>query len=142
MTDCQFHVSITRKAFHELIDICQSSLPQEACGVLAVSDDRTSIDVVIPIRNVHEQPSRSFSFDPAQWTEVFFDMQKNRQRLVGFFHSHPGSEAFPSLRDNAGFVPASGLTYWIVSLKGDEAPVVRPYQKKEACFESLTLVLA
>ena len=135
--------SILQTAYDELIEACRRSYPREACGVLARSEASGSIDIVIPIANAHQQPLHSFSFDPVQWTDVFFSMQKNRQQLVGFFHSHPSSDPFPSLRDAEGFIPQSEqLTYWVVSLLDWNKPLIQPYQHAAGRFEPLPLVLA
>lgn len=133
---------ITKTAYEALIGICVDALPTEACGLLVRSRNATAIDLIVPIQNVHENPAQSFSFHPAEWTEAFFSMQKSRQQLVGFYHSHPESDAFPSLRDNKGFLPASELTYWIVSLKKNSHPVVQPYRRLRDKFHSIPLVLA
>lgn len=134
--------SILQAAYDEMIAACNRTYPHEACGVLARSESSVSIDLVIPIHNAHAQPLRSFSFDPVQWTEVYFAMQKNRQQLVGFFHSHPASEPFPSLRDMEGFIPQPDLSYWVVSLLDCNKPLVQPYEQAAGRFRPIPLVLA
>lgn len=135
-------VQITPAAYEELLAICERMYPHEACGLLACSDGGDSIDIVLPIQNVHEHPEDSFAFHPAEWTNSFFGMQKNRQQLVGFFHSHPHSHAQPSVRDYAGFPPAQGMSYWIVSLQERNRPVIELYRMQGGRFERLPLVLA
>lgn len=133
-------ITITRSAYTKLLQICGEAWPQEACGVIACT--RAVIDTVIPIKNSHPEPSKAFSFDPAEWTAAYFGMQTSRQSLVGLFHSHPSSEAVPSRLDYDGLWPASSLSYWIVSLKNPDSPYVQAYRPIRGGFEPLKLMLA
>ncbi|MDQ8736235.1 M67 family metallopeptidase [Paenibacillus sp. LHD-38] len=139
---------ITKSAYDLLISICKHARPMEACGILVSSresmqsENPTIIDTIIPITNKHIDPTHSFTFDPAEWTAAYFEMQKNRQTLVGLFHSHPRTEAIPSSSDSEGFLPASELSYWIVSLRNIETPHVQPYRRTEGAFIPMQLVLA
>ncbi|OUS77578.1 hypothetical protein B1748_07200 [Paenibacillus sp. MY03] len=134
--------SITKAAYSMLLDYCGSILPNEACGVLAREKERHSIDIILPIRNIHPHPSDSFYFDPEEWTAACFSMEKNRQQLVGFFHSHPNTAAIPSNRDGEGFHFHSGFQYWIISLTDPSAPVVQPYRHQDGVFMPAQLVFA
>ncbi|MFF2887833.1 Mov34/MPN/PAD-1 family protein [Paenibacillus sp. NPDC057967] len=133
---------ITVDAYEQLLAVCARPYPHEACGVLARSETSESIDIVLPIQNVHKQPEVSFAFHPAEWTHTFFGIQKNRQQLVGFFHSHPHSLALPSIHDYAGFTSHAGITYWIVSLQETGSPVTQPYRMRGGRFMPIPLVLA
>ncbi|WP_168119349.1 M67 family metallopeptidase [Paenibacillus sp. HB172176] len=133
---------IRRSVYEELIAICTAGLPSEVCGILIRNRDSEMIDEVLPIQNVHHTPLDSFAFDPVEWTQAYFNMQKNRQSLVGFFHSHPRSEAVPSMRDGAGFLPLSTLSYWIISLQDRKHPVAQPYRYANDTFQPTSLVLA
>lgn len=140
-------IAITHSAYNQLIEICRQELPREACGVLtgtaAVSGSPATVRAVYAITNVHEDPARSFRFHPGEWVSAYFGMQKNRQSLVGFFHSHPNSPAVPSKRDLLGLPAADEwISYWIISMKGNRAPVVQPYWINGEDFRPLTLMLA
>ncbi|WP_162848391.1 M67 family metallopeptidase [Paenibacillus nanensis] len=142
MTSTSEHsVTMVRTVYEQLIDACRLALPEEACGVLARGEHSAHIDRFIPVTNAHENRLQSFAFHPASWTEVFFAMQKNRQQLVGFYHSHPCSDPVPSARDLKGMIHDSSLTYWIISFK-QPTPVIQPYRSVNDRFEPLLLVLA
>ncbi|WP_042162830.1 Mov34/MPN/PAD-1 family protein [Paenibacillus gorillae] len=121
-------IPITREAYDELLAICNRSLPNEACGLLLAADSEEGIiNSTLEIVNAHVMPERAFLFEPSSWTSAFFETQKNRQYIAGFFHSHPSSEASPSQEDEIGLpLAGDGLCYWIVSLQ-DAAPAVQPY---------------
>lgn len=155
MEDTQLKGIITKSAYDRLIQICIDEMPLEACGIVASSfanstssSDPTGtagrlpvIDTIIPIKNMHANPSYAFAFDPAEWTAAYFEMQTNRQSLVGLFHSHPRTDAIPSSSDTDGFLPASELSYWIVSLRNIDAPHVQPYGRTQGEFVPLQLVI-
>ncbi|MGO4544461.1 Mov34/MPN/PAD-1 family protein [Paenibacillus sp. 2TAB23] len=139
---------ITQLAYENLVSICLDAKPREACGILASSiaegaaGDKVIVDTVIPITNIHIDPTHSFTFDPSEWTAAYYSMQKNRQSLVGLFHSHPRTDPIPSSSDSEGFLPASELSYWIVSLRNSEKPEIKPYRRIDGQFIPLELVLA
>lgn len=140
-------IAITHQAYEQLLTICRAALPKEACGVLvgtaAAEGNPATVTHIHAITNIHEDPLRSFRFHPGEWISVYYGMQKNRQALVGFFHSHPTTSAVPSKRDALGF-PASGRqnSYWIISMAGGSAPVVQPYRLDNHTFRPLVLMLA
>lgn len=154
MEDKLLNGIISKAAYVRLVQICIDAKPLEACGIVASSGASSAaspvltgeavlpvIDTIIPIKNIHINPTYAFSFDPAEWTAAYYEMQTNRQSLVGLFHSHPRTEPIPSSFDTEGFLPASELSYWIVSLRNPEAPHVQPYRRIQGVFVPLQLVL-
>jgi proteasome lid subunit RPN8/RPN11 len=147
MSNIPLTASITKEAYEQLIALCLKARPIEACGILASSTPpdedsaaaQTTVDLIIPITNIHINPTYEFSFSPVEWTSAIYELQKNRQSLVGLFHSHPKADASPSSHDTAGFLPASGLTYWIVSLQNPSSPQVQPYRSLQGAFQSIAL---
>ncbi|WP_336771640.1 M67 family metallopeptidase [Paenibacillus sp. MMO-58] len=139
-------IAITRLAYDQLLGYCQKSLPQEACGVLAgeaaTPDSPAVVTHIYDISNVHEEPLRSFRFHPEEWISAYYGIQKNRQSLVGFFHSHPTSSAVPSTRDWLGLpVSDDSISYWIISMQGSPAAVVQPFRMDGQTFRPLVLML-
>ncbi|MFF2481580.1 M67 family metallopeptidase [Paenibacillus sp. NPDC058071] len=147
-----YSIKITQEALRETIELCRAAWPQEACGILlspspmhkeSLDPFDPPIEAVRPIANTHRDPLHSFAFDPAEWTAAYYDTQKSRQKISGFFHSHPSSEALPSVRDVRGYWPADdSLSYWIVSLSNLGEPVVRPFARTKDGFQPLALVFA
>ncbi|MFX3633787.1 MAG: M67 family metallopeptidase [Candidatus Pristimantibacillus sp.] len=140
-------IAITSAAYEQLISLCRNAMPNEACGILIAELDHDDVLCTVTdvkaITNRHPHPQHSFSFDPVEWTTAYFDMQKNRQKIVGFFHSHPSSEAIPSLDDENGFWSADGeVSYWIISMLNQSHPVVQPFKRTKGTFTPISLVLA
>lgn len=140
-------IAITRQAHKQLLSYCLEAMPQEACGILAGTSETPDSPAVVThvyvISNVHEDPVRSFRFHPGEWVSAYYGIQKNRQSLVGFFHSHPTSSAVPSKRDWLGLPVSDDLiSYWIVSMPGGPVPVVQPFRVDGQTFRPLPLMFA
>lgn len=127
---------ITAAAYARLLALCEAKLPDEACGVLTADQSDAphgAIDGVLPIRNVAASPTLAFRFHPNDWIMTYYAAQKNRQSIVGFFHSHPNASPIPSPSDESGWLELSGhgpFTYWIVSVWGNaEQPACRAYRR-------------
>jgi proteasome lid subunit RPN8/RPN11 len=126
--------ALTRSAYRELIQVCRRSFPIEACGLLAGSvtspcgsSGIAAADTLYPITNTAVRTGNAFRFHPSDWVNTYFDIQKNQQSLVGFYHSHPHSEAVPSRRDAAGWLSGMKAFYWIVSFADPERPEIRAF---------------
>ncbi|REE84369.1 proteasome lid subunit RPN8/RPN11 [Paenibacillus taihuensis] len=134
--------ALAPQAQEQLLSICAAALPSEACGVLAGTIERQSsggplllITHVYPVQNAAATTATSsandrFEFDPASWIQTLYDMQKNRQSLVGYFHSHPQTPPIPSAADLFGIHSAAACdtSYWIISLADSILqPIIQPY---------------
>ncbi|GGD55140.1 hypothetical protein GCM10010911_11000 [Paenibacillus nasutitermitis] len=132
----------------QLLDACQSAYPEEACGVLAgdlpgpaanQADGVVRVTAVYPIRNTASDTAAAFSFHPQDWINTLYRIQKNRQSLVGIYHSHPVQPAFPSEADHQGMQFGSAASYWIISLADRACPVIQPYRWENRAFHPLVL---
>jgi proteasome lid subunit RPN8/RPN11 len=102
---------------------CYDGLPLEACGLLAgVGDDAT---VCYRTANIAES-SRVYTIEPRGLLRADRDAEERGLAILGVFHSHTHTAAFPSPTD-VGQAPDPGWRYVIVSL-ADGAPVLRSYR--------------
>ncbi|SDW53675.1 Mov34/MPN/PAD-1 family protein [Paenibacillus sp. CF384] len=140
-------VTITSHAYQSLIEICLRALPEEACGILTgtgtirrAQPPNVTVTGIQAIRNRSQQPHNRFAFDPKEWIQAYYSMQKNRQSLVGYFHSHPSTMPIPSTADwNGLHAAAHGINYWIVSLQQADKPLIQPYWAENGRFTPLML---
>lgn len=146
---------IAQAAYDELVRLCLAAMPEEACGILVgrfsaadTSDPSAGGDATIlqvsglhPIANISPTPSNRFAFSPEDWIRAHYDMQKNRQSLVGFYHSHPATPPVPSAADREGLPGyVSGISYWIISPDAAGRNVrMQPYWLLDQRFEPLML---
>ena len=123
------------QAFHdEVITYCQSRYPKEACGLLAGSKDapgpERAVVQVYPMTNVEDSPI-GYAMDPREQLQVEKQMRQRGQRLVGIYHSHTATEAYPSPVD-VRLAIAPDVSYVLVSLRDRANPVFRSYLIDEA----------
>jgi desampylase len=88
------HISSELHAW--LIDAAANSPDAEICGLLTGT---TCVERLIPARNVADDPQRSFEIDPEALFSAIRAERRGEYRLLGYYHSHPSGDAFPSARD-------------------------------------------
>ena len=122
--------------FDEMVAHAMEGLPNEACGVIAAQDGRPV--GMFPIRNAEESPV-VYRFDEREQLAVFNEVEERGLDLLGFWHSHTHSEAYPSPTDRARahwqdsvgdeeVVAYPGTAYLILSLEDRANPVIRAFR--------------
>jgi [CysO sulfur-carrier protein]-S-L-cysteine hydrolase len=99
------------------------ALPNEGCGLL-VGRDEVVWEVVVSA-NVADS-ARVYEVDPGVLLRTFRDAEVRGLEVIGAFHSHTHSEAFPSPTDVAQ-APDPTWHYVIVSLR-DVPSVLRSFR--------------
>lgn len=98
--------------------------PNEACGLLAGRDGEPVR--FYAMRNLDASPA-SYRLDPKEQLQVFDRMDEEGLDLLGIFHTHTHSEAFPSETDRRlAFYPEA--LYLVMSLSDREHPVLRAFR--------------
>ena len=74
--------------------------PNESCAILfgAVDDQKTIVKEVFLTKNIDESPV-NFTISNEQLIKCYKIAEDKGMEVVGIFHSHPNSEAFPSNTD-------------------------------------------
>ncbi len=133
-------VAIEARVVKGIIVHCLTGYPEEACGLLAAVSEREAIDRWYPTRNAAAS-ARRYVVDPTDQLRADRNAEADGRSIVGVFHSHTHTDAFPSPTDVAE-APDPGWFYVIVSLRG-ETPTLRSYQVAEgAIFEDNLEILA
>ena len=117
-------MKIPKKIHVEMIEHAKAGYPNEACGILA-GHGNESVQF-FPMRNTDEA-SISYFMDPKEQLRVFKEMRQKDLDMVGIFHSHVASEAYPSAKDvRLAFYPE--VSYLIVSLADMKNPILRSFR--------------
>ena len=106
-----------------MISHCGSSLPHEACGLLAGTGN--TVSHVYEMTNSEPSPV-SYLMDPAEQFTALKYMRRKGLRLLGIYHSHPQSQAYPSPKD-VSLAFYDDAVYIIVSLIERDNPEVRAF---------------
>ena len=113
---------ISAQAHAGMVAHCWAGLPLEACGLLAgTGDDATRC---YPTANA-AQSAVVYTVDPKGFLQADRDAERRGLTILGVFHSHTHTAAYPSPTDVAQATDP-GWHYALVSLR-DTHPVVRSY---------------
>jgi proteasome lid subunit RPN8/RPN11 len=102
---------IKKSVYLEMIDFCRTNLPFEACGLLSGTEGMGR--TLWKLKNESRSPNR-FSMSKESIQQAVNEMEVKGEQLIGIFHSHPSTPAFPSSHDIKNN-PYTDLAYIIVS---------------------------
>jgi len=116
---------INEAVYLKMVGHCYDGLPLEACGLLGGDPHTGKASICYPTRNVAES-SKLYTVDPKQHLQADRDAEARGLELIGVFHSHTHTDAYPSPTDVTQ-APDPNWHYVLVSLR-DIAPVVRSFR--------------
>lgn len=112
------------QAIHaEIIAHSKEGKPEEICGLLRGRDNRAA--ELFRAENLAEDKVNNYTVDPKALL-LQFHFEDQGDEMMGIYHSHPISVAYPSGTDawNA-YYPDS--TYFICSLEFGHAPIMHTF---------------
>jgi|Deesub1362A_J573_1020465.scaffolds.fasta_scaffold01751_9 proteasome lid subunit RPN8/RPN11 len=138
MSSWEEAVLVLRKnLFEEIVKHLRDELPNEGCGILAGKDG--VVMKVYRIANVERSPT-SFLMDPREQLDAMKEIRESGSEIVGIYHSHVASPAYPSERDvQMALYP--DVTYLIVSFQNSKRPRARAFRIAEGEIEEEALLI-
>jgi len=124
-------LSLTTATYRDVVAHCLAGLPDEACGLLA-GDGAGRVENSYPTRNVAAS-AKLYTVDPRDHLHADRDAEGHGWEIIGVYHSHTHTEAYPSPTDVAQ-APDPSWHYVVVSLR-DTYPVLRSYRIVDAAVE-------
>lgn len=130
-------LALPRAMRAEMIQHAREGVPNEICGMLGGKDGRAHR--LYRTTNAEPSPVR-YVVDPREQLRILREIEAQSWDLVGVYHSHTHSPAYPSRTDVE-------LAYWpdafylIVSLMAAEAPEVRAFRIVDGQISEATLDL-
>ena len=106
----------------------REDLPNECCGMIGGGGGEAT--AVIRVANVAASPLR-YEMDPQEQYNALKTIEDGGDELLGIYHSHTKSAAYPSQTDVNQAVAWPEQTYVIVSLADEQAPDVKAYLLKD-----------
>ena len=117
---------------------CLAGLPNEGCGLLAGRPDNEKAEICYPTRNLADS-ARVYTVDPKQHLLADRDAEQRGMELIGVFHSHTHTAAYPSPTD-VEQAPDPAWHYVLISLAA-EAPILRSYRIDDGAITEEPVVL-
>lgn len=119
-------IKIPKSIYEAMIEHARREAPLECCGILAGKVGM--VKKAFEMRN-EEQSSVRYSISPQEQMRVFENLEKESLEMIGIYHSHTHTQAYPSETDvKMAFYP--DISSIIISLK-DEIPVVKAFRIKK-----------
>jgi proteasome lid subunit RPN8/RPN11 len=130
-------LSLPRTFAEAIVVQARSEHPNEACGLLAGTNGTAS--KIFPMTNAERSPV-IYRIDPKEQLRIFNEIEGHGLELVGIYHSHTRSPAYPSDTDvRQAFYPDAA--YLIVSLADPENPELRGYRITDGRVAEIQLEL-
>jgi proteasome lid subunit RPN8/RPN11 len=130
-------MQISRQLIDEMVAHAREDDPNECCGMLGGTDG--SAATLYRAANAEASPLR-YSIDAGEQFRLMREIEEAGEDLVGIYHSHTRSAAYPSQTDVnlAGWPDA---VYVIVSLEDPDSPDVRGFWIREGEIADAELVV-
>jgi len=129
-------IKIPQKSKETMLKQAFSELPNECCGLILGKNGK--IKRTLPMKNTEPSPDAYF-MDPIQQVEVFTDMEKKEENLIGIYHSHPKGPSTPSGADlEMAFHPDTA--YIIISLEKNDRPELKAFILEKGSFKQVELI--
>jgi proteasome lid subunit RPN8/RPN11 len=126
---------IPRSLVDEIVAHARDDLPNECCGMVGGSDGEAR--TIYRAENAEASPLR-YSIDAKEQFRLMQTIEGAGEELVGIYHSHTKSPAYPSQTDVnlAGWPDA---VYLIASLAAPDAPDVKGFWIRDGRIEENVL---
>ena len=92
-------IEVAREVIEALHAATRAAHPRETCGILLGEGER--IVAARETANVHSAPRTHFEIDPQALIDAHRAERAGGPVVLGYFHSHPGGDPYPSATDRA-----------------------------------------
>ena len=135
---------LTEAQYATIIGHCYDGYPDEACGLLigpfgARNEPTGLVTQARPCRNA-DASAVTYTVDPRDMLAAMRAAEANGDEIVGVWHSHTHTDAYPSPTDVRQSVDPAWW-YVIVSLKYGE-PVLRAYEIRDGAITEVPVEVA
>ncbi len=132
-------MKISQALIDEMVAHAREDLPNECCGMIGGRHGEAT--TVVRVENAAASPLR-YEMDPQGQYDALKSIEDAGDELIGIYHSHTRSAAYPSQTDvnEARMWPEQA--YVIVSLENEEAPDVKAYDLADLKIADVDLDVA
>ncbi|OGS43440.1 MAG: hypothetical protein A2539_10675 [Elusimicrobia bacterium RIFOXYD2_FULL_34_15] len=116
---------LNNEQINYIINHAKKEYPKEVCGIIAGIVD--NVKKIYRMKNVSEKPEICYFMDAKEQFKIFKKIRKQSFELLGIYHSHTNSKAYPSLRD-VEMAYYDNVVYLIVSLENFNNPKIKAYK--------------
>jgi [CysO sulfur-carrier protein]-S-L-cysteine hydrolase len=132
-------MKISRELVEEMVAHAREDLPNECCGMIGGRDGTATS--VVRVENAAASALR-YEMDPQGQFDALKAIEGAGEELLGIYHSHTRSAAYPSQTDVNQAAAWPEQVYVIVSLENGEAPDVKAYLLQDMRIAGVELDVA
>ena len=114
---------LTRPVYAQVVAHCLDGVPLEACGLIGGHANGQALMCYPAVNDAAS--ARVYTVNPRDHLKADRDAEARGLEIIGVFHSHTHTEAYPSPTDVAQ-APDAGWHYVLVSLRAE--PVIHSYR--------------
>ncbi|WP_067900585.1 Mov34/MPN/PAD-1 family protein [Nocardia vaccinii] len=100
--------------------------PDEACGIIAGPEGSDRPERFVAMINAERSPT-FYRFDSGEQLRVWREMDDSDEEAVVVYHSHTGTEAYPS-RTDISYASEPNAHYVLISTRDSEQHELRSYR--------------
>jgi proteasome lid subunit RPN8/RPN11 len=119
-------LTISRALHDKIVAHARADHPDEACGVLAGPAGRDRPERFIAMTNAARSPT-FYEFDSMELLRVWREMDERDEEPAVIYHSHTGTEAYPS-RTDVALASEPGAHYVLVSTRDPDSAEFRSFR--------------
>lgn len=127
---------ISQNLIDRIIAHAQEDSPNECCGLVGGNGDLA--ETIYPAENAEKSPYR-YSIAPREQMDLMNRIDEAGEAIVGIYHSHTKTAAYPSQTDINLAVGWPDSVYLIVSLADPDDPDIRGYRIRGGEVEDVDL---
>jgi [CysO sulfur-carrier protein]-S-L-cysteine hydrolase len=129
--------TLDKDSYDALVTHARAAYPNEACALLAGlgNGDRPVVTKVFALPNAEASPT-FYVVEPKAQLKAMNEMDEQGWDLVGIFHSHTFTEAYPS-RTDVQLAAYPDAAYLILSLAEPESPRLRAFSIRDGEVDEL-----
>jgi len=138
------NLRLTHAQYETVVSHCFDGFPDEACGLLAgplvpgAVAGTGEVTAAYPCLNA-DKSARTYTVDSRDYLRAVRDAESRGDEIIGVWHSHTHTDAYPSPTDVRQAVDPAWL-YVIVSLR-DQEPVLRAYRIRNGEIAEVAVAL-
>ena len=113
-------VILSKSQVQILVNHARKSIPNESCAMLFGNtiNGEVLVDEVFLTKNIENSPV-NFTISPEELIAAYDTAEKKKLSVIGIFHSHPDSVAYPSSTDKK-YMEINPVTWVIFSNQNNE----------------------
>ncbi|HMT04235.1 MAG: M67 family metallopeptidase [Solirubrobacterales bacterium] len=129
-------MKVPQALLDEMVEHSRLDAPNECCGLIGGEADEAK--TIHRMQNTAHSPLR-YEMDSTEQLRVYREIMDAGHDIVGIYHSHTRTAAYPSQTDINLAIGWPDAVYFIVSLEDPDEPYIRGFNIREGQVEDVDI---